>query len=224
MYQNSSSNEQGVPLNATTILALLTLLGGVLVAGHKLASDRPVVPPGNSNSEISEQKVDTRLWEDPFGQANHVSTTNELVGNLAGTLMATQNHDFHLVAVMVPGGPASESRERRIRSRFAVVSALAESAYSPSHPSQIGFATMPWPSALGFSEVLSTDAPPKAPEYFQKNDRTNYMLFGFEWYEAEQFARHRSQSIVNTNPVLLLWLDEDQFGDRPIARLNLFLS
>lgn len=228
MVSKGSSNEQNTQINATTILALLTLLGGVIVATHQLSSDRPVVPPGEANPEISQEKVNTRLWEDPLARAPEVQCTNKsLIGNLAGELGDPQNSDFQLLAVMTPGGPASEDRERRIRDRFAIVSALAESAYAPRHNSQIGIGMMPWPTSLELSSNISataidTAATKDAIAKFVSKAFTNKMYFAFEWYDREDFLEHRAGRSLRTDPVLLVWLDEDQFSDYPIPRLDMF--
>ncbi|MGO8698280.1 MAG: hypothetical protein ACLQVY_11250 [Limisphaerales bacterium] len=49
------------------------------------------------------------------------------------------------------------------------------------------------------------------------------MIYAFEWYEREPFLQGRPIRGTNTAPVLVVWLDEDQFGDFPIPRLDLFL-
>ena len=267
MAGNGDSNQQGIPINATTVLALLTLLGGVLLVSHTLSSDRPVASSGAPNPEISEQKFDTRLWEDPFGQSSHLASTNEVrLGNVAGDLMDPQNADFRLVAVMVPGGPASEDRERRIRSRFAIVSALAESAYAPRHQAHIGIGKMDWPTSLQLSAYMTNSLPctnptnrstqtnlpatgsasestRKTPNAINQTNASadinslpnsystglatntslsNRMFFAFEWYEWENFVQHPTGSPTNQAPVLVVWLDEDQFDDYLIPRLDLF--
>jgi hypothetical protein len=225
MASNGRSNDQQIPFNATTILAVLTLLGGVLLATHKLSSDRPVALSGEANPGISEEKVDTRLWEDPFGRIGEAGRTNwPLVGNLAGEMEDPRNTNFEVLAIMIPGGPASEDRETRIRDRFAIVSALAESAYVPIHDAQIGMGYMPWPSTL----ILSTNVADKSMTNhnlvtFAHQPFTNRMNFAFEWYDRELFHPYRPRFSTNQEGrVLVLWLDEDQFKDFPIPRLDLF--
>src|SRR6266568_1587533 len=52
------------------LLALVTLAGGVWLVSHKLTSDRPVIPAGGPKEFVGEQKVEARLWEDPFKTAD----------------------------------------------------------------------------------------------------------------------------------------------------------
>lgn len=228
MANSGPSNEQSLQVNATTILALLTLLGGILIAAHKLTSDRPIAPPGEANPPLSEERVGTRLWEDPLGHTGNIERTNKaLIGNLPGEMKEPQNKNFRILAVMTPGGPASEYRERRIRDRFAIVSALAESEYAPRNNSHIGVGMMPWPTTLVLSENIRTNSTnisnPESLKGFYHTAFADLTYFAFEWYDREHFLQPNAATATNDNPVLVLWLDEDQFQDYPIARLDLFL-
>jgi hypothetical protein len=78
--ESEIAEEKGIPLNATTILALLTLLGGVLLATHRLSSDRPTTALSDANRPISEQKVNTRLWEDPWTEHTQPAGPGPLAG------------------------------------------------------------------------------------------------------------------------------------------------
>lgn len=52
-----------------------------------------------------------------------------------------------LLPVMIPGGPYSEDHESRVRSRFAIVSALGQSDFVPEDAEHLGTLRIPWPSA-----------------------------------------------------------------------------
>jgi len=186
MGDKGESKVESPQINPATIMAFLAIVGGVWFAFRPLSSDRPVVPPGTPNDEISEQKIDTRLWEDPFSALQTESYTNRLgdpsaeiaqklrhtrletrtAGQTNGqgqTVVLTKSQtkpviraNLQLLAVMAPGGPASEDREDRIRSRFALVSALAESGYAPENPGHIGIGRMSWPSSLELKTDSST--------------------------------------------------------------------
>jgi len=57
MDGKSTSNESGIPINAATILALLTLIGGVLLVTRPLSSDRPIASSGETNEEYQNKKL-----------------------------------------------------------------------------------------------------------------------------------------------------------------------
>ena len=54
---------------------------------------------------------------------------------------------------MIPGGPYSEDQESRIRSRFAIVSALGEQGYVPEDPEHIGSVMLQWPTTQGIKQL-----------------------------------------------------------------------
>ncbi|MEI6195916.1 MAG: hypothetical protein WCS42_16475, partial [Verrucomicrobiota bacterium] len=60
------SSGSGVPFNLTTIIALLTLVGGLFIASRQVSSDRPVSPAESGAISFNDQQVPARLWEDPL--------------------------------------------------------------------------------------------------------------------------------------------------------------
>ena len=65
MAETSDSSTR-FPVNIGSILALLTLIGSAWLVSHKLTSDRPVAPAGAAEDFMGEQRLEARLWEDPF--------------------------------------------------------------------------------------------------------------------------------------------------------------
>jgi hypothetical protein len=51
-----------------------------------------------------------------------------------------------LLPVMIAGGPYSEDHESRVRSRFAIVSALGQLDYVPEDAEHLGTLEIPWPT------------------------------------------------------------------------------
>ncbi len=249
MADNQSSSGQTFPVNSATILALLTAVGAYMAISNTLSSDRPVTEAGKRNGELSEQQIDTRLWEDPFAGLDKLDIlekevgTNVILGHLLSDMEQRKSKGMQLLPVMIPGGPSSEDREFRLRSRFSIVSALAESGFAPQRPEQIGIQEMFWYSTLELN--LHTNSPlcPCAfltnNGFIQTNNEINLtnvkpdtnntcsrkLVYTYEWYVKEPFARHQAVSSAYTNnAVLVLWLDEDSFYDKPIKRLDLFLK
>ena len=52
--------------NPNAMLALLTIAGGLWLVSQKLTSGRPIPPAGVSKVFVGDQKLEARLWEDPF--------------------------------------------------------------------------------------------------------------------------------------------------------------
>jgi hypothetical protein len=135
--QNSSGG--GFPFNLNSLLVLFTLVGGILFVSQKLTSDRPVTPPNKSSDAIGGQTLEARLWEDPFHpnlDAKRLLPFSDLTNEIKKH--RTNGDQVLLLPVMIPGGPYSEDQESRIRSRFAIVSALGRSGYAPEDAEHIG--------------------------------------------------------------------------------------
>ena len=243
MSENKSG--PGVPFNLTTVVALFTLLGGLWVASKSVNSDRPNSPANTPFQSIGYQTLQARLWEDPLDwQTNQSqafgSNSFDLLRGQITLSSDTTNRPF-LLPVMMEGGPYSEDREKRIRSRYAIISALGESGYVPEDENHVGAVTISWPTTMEMSGWLTNQASALRwrPDSFPTaaagttNDpddnspgngspASGILRIGFEWYRSRIF------SSGNRPPpgqrLLVLWLDEDQFDDCPPARLALLLN
>jgi hypothetical protein len=152
--QSKQGGQGGLPLNLNTILALTVVIGGAFYVSSRLTSQRPAASIGSSVPTIGEQTVDSRLWEDPlaFRERGRVQPADAAAGlvDLRKQIARRLEPDpksLHVLFVSIPGGPYSEDRESRIRSRFAVVSALGQAGYAPTDAEHIGMAGMPWPTS-----------------------------------------------------------------------------
>src|SRR5712671_3103817 len=161
MAEDGESSKQGSPFNITTLIALLTLAGGILLVSKKLASDRPITSSERSEISAEDQSVAARLWEDPCKWKTNESQAN---GHDAFELLrmqiAAHTDEFKpaILAVMVQGGTYSEDVESRIRSRFAIVSALGECHDVPESADHLGAVLVPWPSAADIRGGWLTNA------------------------------------------------------------------
>ncbi|HBV21220.1 MAG TPA: hypothetical protein DEF07_05830 [Nitrosomonas sp.] len=106
--------------------------------------------------------------------------------------------DFHVLAVMVPGGPYAENKEWRLRSRYALVSGLAATGYKPEDPEHIGFMDFSQACQKAFkngkkSDIKFCDWPPFIP---------------YEWFKPEIWSESReSNPNARRKRILVLWLD-----------------
>jgi hypothetical protein len=239
MPEESSSN-QSPPFNLNTILALLTLAGGVWLVSNKLTSSRPVVPAGGTQPFIGEQTLEARLWEDPF-KAEEPGREPKSAGETNGDLLflvdqirernETPNKVL-LLPVMLAGGHYGEDQESRIRSRNAVVSALAQSGYAPEDAEHLGALTIHWPTRHEVDKAREGTSPAVACLWVQginaaRQLGTNMaasarMDLRYEWYHRED-SIPRSKLAPWTS-VLVLWLDDSFFEDEPLLRLALLLN
>jgi hypothetical protein len=252
MPDKDESSGLSSQINLTSLIALFTLLGGIFLVSHKLSSDRPVSSPERPINSGEDQTVEARLWEDPLKWKPDEAQTN---GCSAFALLQTQilAHTTaglrpRILAVMVQGGTYSEDIESRIRSRFAVVSALGESHYTPESPQHLGAVLIPWPAKGDLrsgwltnsqSMFCLSEPPEKAGTNSTQTNPSNSSVWtnglvcstelpvSFEWYHRSEYFPLLNEKI-NTGyapreSVLVLWLDEDRFGDHPEIRLGLLL-
>src|SRR5947209_3421053 len=128
------------PFNINTLLLLLTVAGGILFASEKLSSDRPAGSAHENFEHLGDQRVASRLWEDPFSSLEKEKVDgrefNEMVSldaltEIISNQCSNASSPLLVLPVMLPGGSYSEDRESRIRTRVAVVSALGASGYAP---------------------------------------------------------------------------------------------
>ena len=219
------SSGSGVPFNLTTIIALLTLVGGLFIASRQVSSDRPVSPAESGAISFNDQQVPARLWEDPLcWTTNQVQAEDEaafalLRRQIAGR--APTGLKPTLLPVFIYGGPYGEDRESRIRSRYAVISALGESGYAPEDATHIGAIEIAWPTSgdlksgplTNADSLLQLSAAPGSP---------NRLPVAFEWYRSRVF--NGGGKPAPEQRVLVLWLDEEQFQDNPLAKMALLLA
>jgi hypothetical protein len=218
MAENESEGSSSGPLNLNSVLALVTLAGGVWLVSHRLTSDRPMASGGVTRPFIGEQTLSARLWEDPF-KTSDSDTTNDVDVDLAILIdqIKERTHSANqvlLLPVMLPGGQYSEDVESRIRGRYSIVSALGVSGFAPDDAEHLGAITLPWPSRR---DVVAFQRP--GPSRGLK--RSSSMDLRFEWYRARTFFPPTN---CPASSVLVLWLDDSFFEDAPLIRLPLVLE
>jgi hypothetical protein len=221
--------------NLPAWLAALTVLGGLWLVSQKLTSSRPVVSAQGTHTFFGDQKHEARLWEDPFKVDAHDDKSGHTIDCDLETLLAQVSvrntpaapaEKILLLPVMVSGGNYSEDRESRIRSRFAIVSALGRAGYAPEDAEHIGAFHVPWPE----SHLLRQLAPPR-PGFTPAARPTSQasappppdrpMRVSYEWYYRRNFIPGND---APAHPhVLVLWIDDTSFEDFPLLRLALFL-
>src|SRR5262249_25972408 len=152
------------------------------------------------------QTVESRLWEDPFktlARSSHNSPTDPYKLSELIQARADKREDVLILSVMIPGGFYSEDQENRIRSRFAIASALGELSYVPEDAEHIGAVTLPWPTIEGIKELEKNakDASKnlvalwsQAQTGWVTNAATRLDL-RYEWYRPQSFKPPSPPSI-----------------------------
>ncbi len=196
---------QTVPISV--VVALCAALGVLVYSQAPLKGIRPSV------SEMQEhpQKIDARLWQDPFQAVLDQAKTKAIkpsgICKLHKPLLMEirplvseiethlQTENVTVLEVMVSGTPYAE--EARIRQRYAVLSGLRRLSLFPKDPEHISF--------IG---IFQSQAECEQAE----SQISLSTILPFEWFVSDN----------HTGAVLLLWMNDDVFDEKPLAKLAIF--
>jgi hypothetical protein len=198
------------PLNLpwANIVALLAAAGGIFSLIPGLITSRPPDAGGRAMGVYGDQTVDSRLWQDPFEGVLKDREEKEKARIAAGPehsfcLTGTGDGAVWVIAVLVQSGPYAEPRERRLRTRAAVIEGLSSSGFAPRDSDHIGYLQSNWDRD---SHKLKFDSLPG------EGDAT--LVVPFEWFDR-QGEKHADEP----NSVVVLWVQEDDCKDAPFTRL-----
>ncbi len=181
------------------VFTFLVLFSGIVAVQQlsPLKASRPNIA-GKTDQFSEFEKVNSRLWEDPFAAVNrHLSLEpnkpirnkdrekdkDALISQLSWELYFNyrelkdkdneEEKKILYLGVLFPGNNYFEDSETRRRRRYTILSGLGSNGYTPSKPDNIGY-------------------------FFPKNPNSNFSehYIAFEWLEN------------GDNKILVLWLNE----------------
>jgi hypothetical protein len=197
------------------------LLGGYLLDEPLPRSVRPIDPDRPAHINAHSQNIPARLWQDPFEIIDDALTLEAakakddaergLIPTRANANQRSRRFDFLrtdiiqrseggllVLPVTVSGGNYPQAEEGRRRVRYAVVSALIGSGYTPDQPGHIGFFEDP-----GDGEDRSKET--------QHPRALRQTIYPYEWFSHDAPAATRS--------LLVVWVNEDLLGPTPIETM-----
>lgn len=241
--QDPSSRSLAAPLS--TILLLVVAAGSYVLLDQPLTSSRPESEPIPRPTAVSSEDVAARLWQDPFepvlahrrglsdGKHLSVHRIDEIAWAVGRQVRKAGGRpsELLLLPVVVEGGGYAEEGETRIRTRQAVVSALATAGYAPQTESTIGFFEWPWPKPLREDGVPlhPGDAVP-APDGAAAAHHAEKLgpirneedaLVPFEWFD--RLDPSSDPAAYPAEAVLVLWLDSNSLSMHPMKRIGCLL-
>lgn len=209
MANNSPQSGQDSKAGPITFVLVAAILSGIWFAQSPLKSFRQA----ETSQELLREKEDVqaRLWEDPFlaVQKHETEEQKHEEVEINGKKQDQSGFDHHsfiffkekldekiaqnksitIVINMVEGGPYAESRESRIRQRYAVVSGLGVQNYVPEESQKIGFFRFFLKRKDG-EENENCDRISKKKEINQDvPSKGTCLVVPYEWYKTDPFAR-----------------------------------
>lgn len=208
--------EQDRVASILPLLLVFTVIGGVgggLYLYDPFESSRPREAMIDTLPAVGTEFVPARTWQDPFravARCQRKQTTDAKKNcNSRGAYPTwsksiSPDDKVMIMPVMVYGGAYSEDVENRRRRRYAVLSAMAKKDYQLADVGNIGYFQYQ-------HHNRSCDA--GAAE-----DTDSSFIIPYEWLRHD--SAHNSQASNHSRlPILLLWLDERQFGVKPLTKV-----
>ena len=236
-------------LFSNVLLLAFAGIGGYVWLSGPLKSARPPAEAVQEYGVIGEQNVPSRLWQDPLGAvrayyAERLSALPDAAcaydaeacrasrdrfleehSSLAVTnrlqRQTDAGDDVLALPLIVPGGPYAEDVERRLRARYAVITALSRAGYEPRDDKHIGLlAIRCWPG----EEEVGWAAEPNLRQAVMRlsarleqscQDEQPPLLLGYELFNRDVLSPPGSPKEV----VLVVWVPDEAFSDWPLLRL-----
>jgi hypothetical protein len=205
---DDSSGPLGLP-PTVWVVVIVGLAGALAVSQHPFQDVRPgdSAVPVYRHAPSQSQDVEARQWEDPFSAvaiarrnidpAKEASTTTSNVLPRNVERLATDRKKYPdspvlVLGAMVPGAPYADDIEKRRRTRYAILAGLFQGNYVPDDAEHIGFI-----------------------ELSKMNTGQAHGIAAYEWLHQESPA-----AAPNAPRILLMWLDQDGFQDKPLVHFS----
>lgn len=230
----AQSQTSNLPVTAVVVTALAA--GGVFLMQEPLSSHRHKEPAQTVAIQSQEENVDARLWQDPMYAINNDWTNLVSYVVQQGKLppsavlphtIKTLSEGWHehgasldnqrrlQLVVMMPSEPYADDAEHRRRQRYALVTALAASGYSPEHADRIGYFIAPGMRTEAH-HIEEESSPCTATDTNQTlcpiQDRP--LVVGYESFEPAGGA------VGNWDEVQVLWLARKELGNSLLPKVR----
>ena len=189
------------------------------VEAHKKANHKEYV--SSVSNKNTSAYFNNKIYQDPQHRICNPDTSSikeELYAHTFGELECQINKDVkskvHILTVMVPGSIYAEDHETRIRSRYALVTALSKAGYIPRDSEHIGYMDFSGLCKSALKKGLTTVSR-------DNNADIKYCdwpaTIPYEWFKLE----NKDIGGPTEKSVLVLWLDESNIAqNKPLTMLN----
>ncbi|MEB2307692.1 MAG: hypothetical protein OZ917_00065 [Candidatus Brocadiaceae bacterium] len=188
------------------LLIIAIVAGGIFKFYAPLNTLRPPLVEKDYEQPLGEEDVLARMWQDPFQAVeNHIRYRKAQDGSFKimekdrdsknfKPELDPEIHSVLILPVMITAGCFSENIEERLRSRYAVLSALHVAGYQPKHAEHIG--------------------------YFERAIHGQPRTIPYEWFTSDPLPVNSLLRERMYDAVLVLWLGDEYFEKEPCKELG----
>lgn len=206
---DQQEDKSSYPIPAILLIVVI-IAGGIFRFYAPLDTLRTPLNDKDVEWSLGEENVLARMWQDPFQAIeNHIRRTknqdeffkvSQATKQYKGfkSELDPEIHNILILPVMVTAGGYGENIEDRLRSRYAVLSALRVAGYIPKDAEHIG--------------------------YFEREILGQPRTIPYEWFTLDPLPLNLpSPSSETYDAILVLWLSDEYFKNKQIEELrNLF--
>jgi hypothetical protein len=217
--ENRETSKASPIVSWQALVLIAAIASNLFWATPVLKSSRPQSKSAEQRT-LGKQDVDARLWQDPFQAIGpHALKSTNVVSNQGAHTVADLARQIEerlpgtvdLLPVLVTGSPYAEDSEWRLRSRYALISALTVSNYTPEDSQHIGFIGASWPN----------DATTSCPTNCPASSEEPSLVVPYEWFKwTDLHSPYPPSDRQASDYVLVLWLRDEVFSDHPLLRLS----
>lgn len=202
---DQQDNKSSYPIPALLLIVAI-IAGGILRFYAPLETMRSPLNEKEIERSFGEEDVLARMWQDPFQAVEkHIkyfeATTNKpaIVKKFQPPECNNDRENILILPIMTTVERYAENFENRLRSRYAVLSALHVAGYRPKDPEHIG--------------------------YFEREIHGQTRIIPYEWFLSDPFPLNRPSFFDKMYDVILvLWLGDEYFSDERISDLMKLFS
>src|SRR5271157_662985 len=219
-------------LNWPSLLVFVLLSWGFVLVPPPMKSLRPASEPAQPAGPPVGQLFESRLWQDPFDSLPAARKPSTKLLDLQQAFLKDRKNDecILILPVFLPGSQYPEDVENRLRSRYAVVSALAVSGYVPEDGGDIRCFSTPWPISAhnsllqAFAGLFGLGSGAPSPP--------NPAIFPYEWFQnvppggdpgsyrenLTQLTHIHDPEPRSPQRIAVIWVDELLFDESRVGR------
>ncbi|ODT43968.1 MAG: hypothetical protein ABS70_06695 [Nitrospira sp. SCN 59-13] len=189
---------------------LLAAVSSLIIYQGPIKTSRPIDKEAEKSVSVRD-RVQSRLWQDPFeAVASHIQKEkaskeeghghHDSPGLLEGASTTKETFHFQVMPVFVDGSPYASGVESRLRDRYALVSGLGAAGYLPESGESIRY--FEWKLAAGPVSIVPA-----------------------EWFvPGPRLSTTNQHEQPDAQPILVLWLKEQDLGAKPLQALTSLVS